>query len=69
MSPFSAQKLWSIEPLPSKEQLRCTRLILRHLHYFSNHLLPEDCAMNDLKRYNHHYFYTLTKIVHFATYR
>lgn len=50
LSPFSAQKLWSIELLPSKEQLRCTRLLLRHLHYFSNHLLPEDCAMNDLKR-------------------
>lgn len=48
---FASRKLWSIDSLPSKEQLRCVRLLLRHLHYFCNYTLPEDCAMNDLKRY------------------
>ncbi|XP_065209169.1 sphingomyelin phosphodiesterase 4 [Planococcus citri] len=47
---FLTQRMWSIDVLPSKEQLRCVRLLLKHLHYFSNYLLPEDCAMNDLKR-------------------
>ena len=62
---FSGQKLWSVEYLPSKDQLRCVRVLLRHLQYFSNHLLPEDCPMNDLKRSVLHRFEKFEPVIEF----